>query len=116
MLAWQLADRWLKTYSTETIEQTLNRYFADGLMHVTPDVFLLAKEVCWDDKNKRINFDDTPANAWFVELAASRMPTGAIREFMRVAPRSHKWCLWRRRNEERVRCFEWDKLKQKVRL
>lgn len=85
-------------------------------MHITPDVFLLAHEVHWDDDKKQINFDNASANSWFVELAASRMPTGAICEFMRVAPRSHKWCLWKRRNEERVRRFEWEKLEQKVRI
>lgn len=116
MLAWQLADKWLKQYSTETMGQVFSRYFSGGLVHVTPDVFLLAHEVHWDDSKQQIQFDNENTTAWFVELAASRMPHGAIREFMRIAPRRQKWCLWKRRNEERIRSFEWDKLEQKVRI
>lgn len=85
-------------------------------MHMTPDVFLLAHEVYWDNDAKQIKHEESQPNAWFVELAASRMSSGAVREFMRVATHSHKWCLWRRDNEPRVRCFDWEKLGKKVRL
>ena len=74
---------------------------------------MCAKEVHWDGKAVDMNKE---ANAWFVYMAASENHSNPVREFMRLATRPHKWALWSRHNESRVRAFAWDALSRKVNL
>jgi hypothetical protein len=113
MTAIEIAANWQRKHSTEKIEDRIAWHFARGLVWSTPDCFMLASEVRYD--NEQICGGEP--NAWFVELgAATEACANPVREFMRVAPWEHEYALWRRNNEPRVRAFSWDKLKRKVGL
>ena len=108
-------------------EEILGAHLSCGLVHSTPEVFLLAQEVSWDAEKSEIrNQKSEMPNAWFVELAASgtqvsglRSQVSPIREFMRVAPRSHEFVLWYRAARNRphnIHAYKWDHLARRVGL
>ena len=116
MLSWQRAKQWHDEHiATETFEETLGWHLSNGLVHSTPQVFLLAREVHWDAEQKEMH-DEGEQNAWFVELAAASSCTNPVREFMRVASRPHKWALWCRHNSFEIKAHTWAQLAKKVRL
>ena len=112
MLAWQRAKQWHdKHVTTETFEETLGWHLTNGLVHSTPQVFLLAREVYWDGQEMH---DEGKRNAWFVELAAAVGHANPVREFMRVASRPQQWALWCRHNSFEIKAHDWAKLAKKV--
>ena len=98
-------------------EEVLGQYLSSGLMHSTPSIFLLAREVHWDNVQKEI-IEGRP-NAWFVELAASAGHSRPVKEFMRVASRYHKWALWYRASKSgnhHIHAYRWHMLARRVGL
>jgi hypothetical protein len=114
MTPWQKAKQWHDEHVTdETFEETLGWHLSNGLVHSTPEVFLLAHETHWDGEECD---DDQEPNAWFVELAASTGHANPVREFMRVASRPQQWALWCRHNTFEIKPHDWGKLARKVGL
>lgn len=118
MTAWQRAKQWWDdNVAAKTFEQVLGEHISTGLVYATPQVFLLAREVFYDQANQQvIRNDDKDSNAWFVELAASVGNANPVREFMRVAPRARQWALWCRHNNFEIKAHQWAQLARKVRL
>jgi hypothetical protein len=115
MLPWELAKQWQEEHSTEDFWDLLGRHMSGGFVWITPQVFLLASEERWNAEKQEIAINDgSPANAWFVRLAASAGHANPVGEFLRVAPHRHQYALWCRRGEMRVRAFDWEKLIKKV--
>ena len=114
MLAWELARQWQQENGRVDFDTLLGHYFSHGLLHVTPSIFLAAKEARWDPLTRQVSFNDSP-NAWFVELAAGRQ-TNPVREFLRLAPRPHSFLLWCRRGSYRVHAWPWEQLARRVNL
>ena len=117
MLAWLKASNWQQTNSIISFEQILGFYLSSGLVHSTPSIFLLAREVRWDPIKKEIINGDP--NAWFVELAASVGHSAPIREFLRIAPHSHSWALWCRQSHGRkhdIHAYCWNQLSKRIGL
>ena len=104
-------------------EEVLGWHLSGGLIHSTKDVFLLAQEVTWDPVAKEIlqpsAFSLQPSpNAWFVELAAGTCHN-PVKEFLRVAPRSHQFVLWCRQSKGRkhdIHSYRWNHLARRVGL
>lgn len=117
MIPWQLAKQWHDdNVSTETFEENLGWHMSCGVVYSSPDAFIMGREVCWDEERQEISIDESAEkNAWFVELAAVLDGADAFGRFAAMAPRPHKWVLWCRRGEMRVRSFPWSKLNMKVR-
>jgi hypothetical protein len=113
MRPWELAAQWQQKHSPVSFEQVLGWHLSRGYVWSTPDVFMVAREECYDAATGEFCVGEP--NCWFVELAAGRAGL-PVREFMRVAPYPHRWVAWCRRNEPRVKAFEWGKLSKKVRL
>jgi hypothetical protein len=128
MLAWEIARQWQEANCMTPFEEILGWHLSGGLIYSTREVFLLAQEVTWDAEKSEIrNQKSEMPNAWFVELAAagtfSRRGAEAqrnpVREFMRVAPRSHTYVLWCRQAKGRkhnIHSYKWDHLARRVGL
>ena len=138
MLAWEIARQFQSRYCMTPFEELLGQYLSCGLVHSTPSVFLLAREVHWDNGQKEI-IEGRP-NAWFVERAATtkRTPSAgrhgvdcpkdspkgaadweAVRQFLRVAPYYHQWALWCRVSKSGshdIHAYRWHKLAHRVGL
>jgi hypothetical protein len=113
MLAWQKAKQWQEDNdATATFEELLGWHLSHGLVHATPQVFLLASEVRWNTEEER--FEDGEPNCWFVRLAASAGHANPVREFMRVASRPQQYAAWCRRGSFEPRIYDWNKLITKV--
>jgi hypothetical protein len=123
MLAWEIARQWQSENCMTPFEEILGAHLSCGLVHSTPEVFLLAQEVIWDPVAKEIlqpsAFGLQPSlNAWFVELAAGTCHN-PVKEFLRVAPRSHQFVLWCRQSKGRkhdIHSYRWSHLARKVGL
>jgi hypothetical protein len=116
MTPWQRAKQWHDEHITdETLEQTLGWHLSNGVLHASPILFMLAREVFWDADKEEMR-DDCRPNAWFVELAAGAGCTNPVRECMRVVPHPHQYALWCRHNQSKIRAFDWRKLARKVGL
>lgn len=129
MLAWDTARQWQADNCITPFEEVLGRHLVSGLVHSTPSVFLLATECHWSgsemiDQHEAAS-QGKKVNAWFVELAASGEPstldprpsTAPIRQFMRVATRSHQFVLWYRQAQGRphnLHAWRWDHLARRV--
>jgi hypothetical protein len=114
MLAWEIARQWQAANCMTPFEELLGTHLSSGLVHSTPSVFLLAQEITWDPVAKEI-IKGIP-NAWFVELAAATC-LNPIAEFLRVAPRPHKYVLWYRQSIGRphnLHAYRWDHLSRRV--
>jgi hypothetical protein len=99
-------------------EEILGEHLSYGLVHSTPECFLLAREVTWDPVQRAI-VEPGPVNAWFVELAASSDHSFPISEFLRVATRPHEFVLWCRQAMGRkhdIHSYRWDHLARRVGL
>jgi hypothetical protein len=115
MTAWQRAKQWQdENDATARFEELLGVHLSSGLVHATPQVFLLAGEVRWNAEEQR--FEDGEPNCWFVRLAASTGHANACGEFMRVFPHPQPWVSWfRGSKDDRVRIYNWDKLTKATR-
>ena len=142
MLSWEIARQWQLENCMTPFEEILGAHLSCGLVHSTPSVFLLAQEVTWDAGQKAIvegresRVEGQQPNAWFVELAAAgtfsrrgaavtdaeqrpgmQSQRNPVREFMRVAPRSHTYVLWYRAARNRphnIHAYKWDHLARRV--
>ena len=123
MLAWEIARTWQEANCMTPFEEILGAHLSCGLVHSTKDCFLLAQEVSWNPVAKEIlqpsAFSLQPSpNAWFVELAAATC-RNPMREFLRVAPRSHEFVLWCRQSKGRkhdIHSYKWDHLARRVKF
>jgi hypothetical protein len=116
MTPWQRAKAWWDDHSTdETFEETLGWHLSHGVVHASPELFMLARQVYWDAEREEMH-DDREPNAWFVELAASTRCANPVRECMRVVPHAQQYALWCRHNSFEIRAYDWRKLSKKVRL
>jgi hypothetical protein len=116
MTPWQRAKAWWDEHSTdETFEERLGWHLTHGVVHSSPELFMLTHEVHWDAERKDIDEDREP-NAWFVELAASTTCARPVRECMRVVPHPQQYALWCRHNTFEIKAHDWAKLAKKVRL
>jgi hypothetical protein len=114
MTALQIARDWHRRFiPTEDFASVVTDYLKEGVVYSSPQVFVCGRECFWDGED--YHMDKTP-NAWFVYMAAAVDQTSPVREFMRVANRPHKWALWCRRNDGRVRAYDWETLAGKVGL
>lgn len=116
MLALQKAKAWQEKHSPHPFDKVLVWYLRNGVVWNQPDAFMLAIEAHWDEDTEQIISGREP-NAWFVELAAtSGKCRSVLAEMLRVAPHPHQWAVWHRRNEPRLRAFDWNKLLRKAGL
>jgi len=113
MLPWQKAKQWQdENDAAATFEELLGWHLSHGLVHATPEVFLLAGEARWNAEEQQ--FESGTPNCWFVRLAASAGHANPVGEFMRVATRPQKYAAWCRRGSFEPRVYEWNKLMKKV--
>lgn len=114
MLPWKKAQAWQEEHSVHPFNEVVSWYLSNGLVYNTKDSFMLATEVYWDEETEQILPDREP-NAWFVELAAtSGRIKNVLHDLVRVAPHGHKFALWARRNEPRIRAFDWETVTRKA--
>ena len=122
MLAWEIARNWQAENCMTPFEEILGAHLSGGLVYSTKDCFLLAQEVTWDPVQKAIvesresRVEGQQPNAWFVELAAATCHN-PVKEFLRIAPRSHEFVLWCRQSKGRkhdIHSYRWDHLARRV--
>jgi hypothetical protein len=112
--AWQIAKQWHEKYIPEQpFSEAVLNCFKEGLLYSSPEIFLCAREVLWDGETAYMS---NRPNAWFVHMAASSGHANPVKAFMQAATKPHRWVLWHRRNEERLRVFNWESLARKVGL
>lgn len=113
MIAWQLAEQWQRENdATAEFSELLGQHLSTGVVHSTPQLFMLAGEVRWNPEEK--HFEDGEPNCWFVRLAAGAGCANAPWGLMRVFPRSHRYVAWFRRNGFEPRVYDWAKLLNRV--
>lgn len=103
-------------------EELLGWHLSCGLVHSTPEVFLLAQECHWTGaemiSRRGAKAQGLLINAWFVELAAATC-RNPMREFLRVATHPHKFVLWCRQAQGRkhdIHSYKWNHLARRVNL
>jgi len=106
---------WQREHTAEPFEELLAWHLRNGLVHSTPEVFLLAHETHYSPETNTMTYD-LPPNTWFVPLAAATAHANPIAEFLRVATRPHAWAAWCRHNAERIHAYPWSKLAARVGL
>ena len=112
MTPWQRAKQWWDNHSTQDFWHAVGEHLSAGLVHATPEVFLLASQVRWNAEEKQ--FESGEPNTWFVTLAAFTGHANPVREFMRVATRPQQYAAWCRRGSFEPRVYSWEKLMKKV--
>jgi hypothetical protein len=127
MLAWEIARQWQEANCMTPFEELLGAHLSCGLVHSTPEVFLLAQECHWTG-TEMISRGDAEArrkelNAWFVELAAAsptvQQSNSPIAEFLRVATHPLPYVLWYRASRNRphnLHAYKWDHLARRIGL
>ncbi len=119
MLAWEIARQWQEANCMTPFEEILGAHLSCGLVHSTPEVFLLAQECHWDAEKSEIrNQKSEIPNAWFVELAAGTCHN-PVKEFLRIAPRPLPFVLWCRQSRGRkhdIHSYRWSHLARRVGL
>lgn len=114
MIPWLKAQEWHgRNCPGESFWERVGWHFSCGYVWSTPEVFMLAHTVHWDDAAGVVHDAGMRHNAWFVELAAGCC-RGAVGKLMGLAPYPLPWVCYRRRNEPRVRAFRWEKLSGKA--
>jgi hypothetical protein len=127
MLAWEIARQWQAANCMTPFEELLGGHLSCGLVHSTPEVFLLAQECHWTGtemiSRRDAEAQGLPINAWFTELAAAsptvQQSNSPIAEFLRVAPHPHTYVLWYRAARNRphnIHAYKWDHLARRVGL
>jgi hypothetical protein len=112
MTPWQKAKQWWDKHSTQDFWEAVGEHLSAGLVHATPEVFLLAAETRWNAEEER--FEPGEPNCWFVRMAASVGHANPVREFMRVATRPQQYAAWCRRGSFEPRVYSWEKLMKHV--
>jgi hypothetical protein len=108
MLAWQIARNLYESEPGNRFEDLLGHFFQHGIVHSTPENFLLAKQVCYPES------EITPANAWFIPLAST---TGSLKQLMGALPHPLSYVIWQRalgRPGQHYHIHPWHKLAAKV--
>jgi len=112
MQPWQIARQIYESNSTDPFELLLGSYLAQGILHSSPEIFILARPVHY--QATEIQAPD----AWFVHLAASApAQRNSIREFMRMMPFPLPYVLWQRslgRPGQHFHAYPWDQLARRV--
>lgn len=113
MTPWQKAKAWQDEHDATTNFWTLlGEYLSAGVVHSTPNIFMLAQEARWNAEEKR--FEDGEPNCWFIRLAAAVGCSNPVWDYMRALPHQHKYCAWIRRGQLWPRVYEWEKIEKKV--
>jgi hypothetical protein len=112
MTPWQKAKQWWDNHSTQDFWELVGEHLSSGLVHATPEVFLLASELRWNAEEER--FEGGEPNCWFVTLAAGTAGTNPVRECLRVAPHPQQYAAWCRRGSFEPRVYDWNKLISKT--
>ena len=113
MLAWQLAEQWQRENdATADFSELLGQHLSTGLVHSTPQLFMLAGEVRWNAEEKQ--FEDGEPNCWFIRLAAAVGSANPVWDYMRALPYPHEYAGWFRRNQFEPRVYQWAKIEKKV--
>jgi hypothetical protein len=112
MTPWQKAKQWWDNHSTQDFWDAVGEHLSSGLVHATPEVFLLASELRWNAEEKC--FESGEPNCWFVTLAAAVGRANPVGEFMRVATRPQQYAAWCRRGSFEPRVYSWKQLTKKV--
>jgi len=115
MTPFDKAILWQRENSTEPFEDLLAWHLRHGLVHSTPNVFLLAHEAHYSPETNTMTYD-LPPNAWFVPLAAATGHANPVAEFLRVATHPQEWAIWHRRNSFQPHAYPWSKLARRVGL
>ena len=108
MTPWQAAKKWQQENSNVPFEEVLAAYLNGGLVHSTPEVFVLAQETLWEDGEMYTG--DVKPNCWFVQLAAGPRPFAKL---LKLA-RKRKYVAWQRRGQKRYHVWPWDKFKRRI--
>ena len=115
MTPFDKAILWQRENSTEPFEELLAWHLRHGLVHSSPEVFLLAHEAHYNQETNTMTYD-LPPNAWFVPLAAATGHANPLAEFLRVATRPQEWAAWCRHNAFHIHAYPWRKLAARVGL
>jgi hypothetical protein len=110
---WEKAQNWQSLYGKIPLDQLIEQYLNNGYIWSRPDLFMLAKNVYWNEQSQIIE-EREKSNAWFVELAATDESSNPARELLRIAPFPHEWVIWRRRGQLKV--YKWNRLRKKLKL
>lgn len=116
MTAWEKAAKWHEQYIPDTnfaVAVAENFRRPNGFVYSVGPTFIMGQEVYWDEEHK-VAIEDKEPNAWFVELAAMLGGGEPFLRFMQVAPYPHRWVLWQRRNDGRLRARLWHDLITKL--
>lgn len=116
MTAYEIAEEWQTNYTNTPLEERIEWHKKNGLVFITPKIFVIASEVYFDKEQEDIDMETTSPNAWFIELATSSDKMTPIREIMRVLPTKREWVLWCRDGINKLHSYNWDKLARKVGL
>jgi len=116
MTAYEIAEQWQKDYTTTPLQERIDWHTKNGLIFITPQLFVIAFETYFDKEQEDIDMETTSPNAWFIELAASSDRTMPIRNIMQVLTKKNDWVLWCRRGINSLHSYNWDKLARKVGL
>ena len=110
MMPWQAAKKWQLENSLIPFEEVLAAYMNGGLVHSTPEVFVLARETLWEDGQMYAGGGVKP-NCWFCQLSAGDKP---FQRLLKLAPRKRKYVAWQRRGQPRYHVWEWKKFAKKI--
>lgn len=90
----------------------LSWHLAHGCVYATPEVFVMARAVRWEDGMEAVLRIDRPqrpweeCDTWFIWAAAGE---GAVARGMEVAPQQLPWVAWHRRGTILHR-WRWNRL------
>ena len=116
MTAYEIAEEWQTNYTNTPLEERIEWHKKNGLVFITPKLFVIASEVYFDKEQEDIDMETTSQNAWLIELATRSDKMTPIREIMRVLPTKREWVLWCRDGINKLHSYNWDKLARKVGL
>lgn len=110
MKPWEQAANWYARYEPNTdFGAAMVEAIKGGLLYSHDDLFVMGRETRWDGEQ----IIEGEPNAWYITMAAAR-GGNAILRVMDLAPYPHEWCLWRRRNDGRIRAHKWQDLIMKL--
>jgi hypothetical protein len=112
MIAWEKARQWQQDHSTIPFEERVVWHLAHGVVHSDPSCLVLASLVSWDSLLKAPSLAGSPANAWFIEMAA--LSGAQLSRIMQVLPHPMEWIIFRRDNGFDFHSYSWAKMAKRV--
>jgi hypothetical protein len=96
---------------------------AGGYVYSTPDLFIIAFPVYFDEYGRMVHSDDE-GDTWFVHLAAlsgevraassHKRPTEAMKRFLNLAPYALPFVAWHRHGKPKVHRYTWNQLEARI--